>query len=179
VNLSFSNGYTVTLTPDAEEGYSVFQSTGAGENKIYGITKYYSFQISAEYLYGSSSFDVSAPYERAATFPMIQRSFIVPSLTHFTNQTVYITVAVPSGEDILDQLQATVAAPVPQPLTLAPVIKTGQAAWIPESTIRGGLVLRTAVYEIGEKITGGLSVKLLLGGAVVDNLILGAGVAGW
>lgn len=181
ISLTFSNGYSLILQPEVEEGYSVFESTGTGDNKVYGITKYYPFKINTDIISGSTSFKVSAPSKGTATFPLSHGPFITPSLTTYTNQTAFITIAIPSGEDanLFGQLSVTATAPVPQPLTLAPIIQTGQATWQPEFTNKGGLVLRTAVYEVGQKVTGGVGVKLAFGGTVVDTLILDAGVAGW
>ena len=179
--MKFTNGYALTLQPEIEEGYSVFESTGTGENKVYGITKYYPFRIIGENISGSSSFEVFVPSKAPATFILSNGAFIVPSLTTFSNRDASIVIAVPVGEKVglFGDISVIVAAPVPQPLTLAPVIQAGQASWQPGYTSKNEFVLRTAVYDVGQTVTGGVGVKLVIGQSVVDTLILDAGVAGW
>jgi len=181
IDLSFSNGYSLKLVSEDEEGYSVFHSTGSGDNRTYGTTKYYQFKAGVKELSGASSFQVSVANVEASTFPLSHGAFIVPSLTQYDNQTAYITIAVPSEEvaSSIGEFSVTVSAPVPQPLTLAPVIQTGKATWQPDSTVRGGFMLRTALFEVGQKVTGAVGVKLISGTKVVDTLVLPAGVAGW
>ena len=179
--MKFTNGYALALHPEIEEGYSVFESTGTGDKKVYGITKYYPFKIKRENISGSSSFEVLVPSKTPATFSLSNGTFIVPSLTTFSNRDASVVIAVPVGENVgfFGDLSVIVAAPVPQPLTLAPVIQTGQASWKPGYTSKDDFVLRTAVYDVGQTVTGGVGVKLVIGESIVDTLILDAGVAGW
>lgn len=159
----------------------MFSSTGSGDEKSYGKTRYYKFEVPGSNLRAASSFKVVAPGIREASFPISAGPFIVPSLTSSTNQNVSFVVAIPQGWDneSHQDLSLRIVAPVPQPLTLGPTFIEGVANRSTSSGLKSGFDFWTGTYEIVDGVTGSVSLSLLEGGGMVDRLILNGGIGGW
>ncbi|KAI0136163.1 heme peroxidase [Xylariales sp. AK1849] len=173
--------HPMQLQAEVWTGSTVFGSTGRGDGREYGVARYYPFSISGRNLTRISSFTVSHAGFSGQNFPLNWGYFIVPSMTTSDGQTVLFTVAIPqSRADALPQdLTVEVAAPVPQPLTLAPKLVKSTGTWSSGSRTKGDFVLWSGVYDVGHRVTGAISLTLTQGHNVLDTLLLNAGVAGW
>ncbi|KAH8675275.1 heme peroxidase [Xylariales sp. PMI_506] len=175
-------GQKLQLHPESSTGSTVFESSGINDTATYGVTYYYSFSVAGANLTDASSFAVTAGRQAEGEFPISWGSFVVPSLTTTDGQVVNFTVAVPETEQdpISSGLEVTVTSPVLQPLTLAPKIVKGTGTFAAEATgTKDGLTLWSGSYDVGQAVTGAITVTLSREGQVLDTLLLGAGVAGW
>ncbi|KAK6062754.1 WSC domain-containing protein [Seiridium cupressi] len=171
---------TLQLDAEEEEGLTVFSGIESNNTRVYGATRYYPFSMVVSGLTDVTSFQVSAGGLND-TFPISQGSFFIPSATTSDGQHVVFEVAVPESqiETLSADLVVRIAVPVPQPLTLAPLLIEGVGTWTSKSGIRGQYRSWTGTYDIGHQATGAISLKLLQGQSVLDTLLINAGVAGW
>jgi hypothetical protein len=175
-------GYQVNLGADQDAGLTEFGSTGTGDSKIYGNATYYPFSVPGIIITKNiSSFTVSADGLAEQSNPFSRGLFIVPSLTSSDGQNVNVTIAVPQAQfdAVPSGLSLSVTAPIPQPLTLGPQLVQGTATWTSESIIKSEFVLWKGTYNVGQQVTGAISLRLEQGGQVLDTLLIDAGVAGW
>ncbi|KAI1385388.1 heme peroxidase [Hypoxylon trugodes] len=178
VSITFSNGYTETLTPEEELGISAFKLAGSQINATSG---YFPFSVSSASVSGASSFTVTAKGFEAQNFQIQDAAFVVPNLTRVADGAASITVAARTNRTDLDpsQLSIKITTPVLQPLTLAPkIVRTDVSLEKGESPL-SDISYLTGSAAIGGDPTGAISVTLLSGEDVIDTLLLDVGVAGW
>ncbi|KAI2631362.1 heme peroxidase [Hypomontagnella submonticulosa] len=177
VSIAFSNGHTETLTPEENLGVSAFR---LADSKTNATSQYLPFSISGTSISGISSFTVAARGFEAQTFPIQDKGFIIPSLTHAADGTVSVTVAARTNSPDFDasRVSVKIATPIAQPLTLAPkIVRTDVQLEERESPFDDiGYWIGSAAIE---SPTGAVSVTLLSGESVIDTLLLDTGVAGW
>ncbi|KAH6660203.1 heme peroxidase [Truncatella angustata] len=173
-------GKTVQLEAEEGRGKTVFGSTGTFDDKVYGSAIYYPFSLPGVGLSNVTSFTVAVG-EQETTFPISWGPFIVPSLTSSDGRSVSFGVAIP--QTLIDALptdfEVKIVAPVPQPLTLGPRIVSGSGSWTAKSGSRDGFIIWNGTYEVGQQVTGAVSLHLIHSNRTTDTLIVNAGVAGW
>jgi hypothetical protein len=161
------------LTAEAETGQSVFGRGTAG----YGVTTYFPFSLSGPLIQNATSFSVSGAGIQQ-DFDISSRVFVVPSLTALESKTVNVTVAV-SASSSCEDLTVRIAAPFTQPGTLAPKLSQKEVAVSALPGVLDGYKLCSSNSVLDAVPTGLLTVEALLGGKVVDTLLVDGGRAGW
>ncbi|KAI0158623.1 heme peroxidase [Pestalotiopsis sp. NC0098] len=174
------NGKSIKADLEPDTGATIFGSTGAGESLVYGETRYYSFSVAAYDLTNTTSLTVVVEGAEDVVLPISSGPFIVPSLTTSNGRQVNYTIAVSHNvTSPATDLAIKVVAPIPQPLTLGPILLSGTAALATHSNVRDGYELWTGTYDVGQATTGSISLTLLKEGTAVDTLLLTGGVGGW
>jgi len=148
---------------------------------IFGNTTYFPFSVTGKDAL-TPSFTVSGPSISAQTFQLPTQAAVIPSMTTLTGSSLNATIAVLQGK--CSDYSVSFAAPVVQPLTLAPKIVAatvtlqslylGQSGW---SGLQGGLC--GGVVDLGNVPTGLVNVKVSKQGKVLDTLMVSGGNAGW
>lgn len=147
---------------------------------IFGNTTYFPFSVAGKDAL-TPSFTVSGPSIPEQTFQLPTQAAVIPRLTSLAGSSLNATIAILQGSCGDYSLQ--VAAPVVQPLTLAPKISAatvtlqnlGLGGW---SGLQGG-GLCGGVVDIENVPTGLVSVKVSKQGRVLDTLMVSGGNAGW
>ncbi|KAI2616801.1 heme peroxidase [Hypoxylon sp. NC1633] len=177
VSVTFSNGYAETLVSEEDTGSSAFKLK---DSQTGATTQYFRFSIPSTSISGASSFTVTARGFEAQVFQIQSQGFVLPSLTKVVNNTITVTVAARTDDPDFDPslLSVRVATPITQPLTLAPkVVRTAVHLAEVAGPLKGiGYWTGSAAIETP---TGAVSVTMLHGVDVVDNLLVNAAVAGW
>ncbi|RMZ68046.1 WSC domain-containing [Pyrenophora seminiperda CCB06] len=161
------------LTAEAETGQSVFGRGSSG----YGVTTYFPFSLSKSSIKKVTSFSVSGAGVQQK-FPIGSPSFVVPSLTALEGKSVNVTVAVPAS-DLCDELTVRIAAPFPQPGTLAPKVDEKIVSVSQAIKKSDGYKLCVGTELLDKLPTGLLVVRALKGQTIVDTLLVDGGMAGW
>jgi hypothetical protein len=145
------------------------------------LAAYYPFSISGDFLTDITSFTVTAGDLGEQQYPISSGLFIVPSLTTSDGLSVNFTVAISNSRfnTLPPGLSASITAPVPQPLTLGPILVKGTATWTSKTGTKDGFDLWSGVYDVGQLVTGAISLSLVQGDQVIDTYLVDAGVAGW
>lgn len=166
---------------EADRGATIFGSTGEGENLVYGGTRYYSFSVPGEDITNATSLTVAVEGADNVSIPIFSGPFIVSSLTTSNGRQLNYTIAVSQEfTSPVTDLAIKVVAPIPQPLTLGPILISGTAAALAtHSDVRDGYELWTGTYDVGQATTGSISLTLLNAYGAVDTLLLTGGVGGW
>ncbi|KAK8138076.1 hypothetical protein PG984_001456 [Apiospora sp. TS-2023a] len=172
--IAFSAGeFTTFLYPEPETG-----STAYGN----GNTYFYPFAVLSSKVGSATSFTVSGDNLTTETFPINRQGqpFFVASMSTATRISVSFTIASAAGSDLGEEgMMVVVAAPVEQPLTLAPKILKAAVNLTATEDIKLGFQLWKGSYAMPQEVTGSISLALTQGGETLDHLLLGAGVAGW
>ncbi|KAK6842959.1 hypothetical protein PG987_003819 [Apiospora arundinis] len=173
--ITFSAGSFATLLhPEPETG-----STAYGKSDLF----FYPFAIPSTDVGNATSFTVSGDSLTAQTLPISQlgQPFFVPSMSTATGSSVSFTVAsAAAGHDTGEQdMVVRIAAPVAQPLTLAPKVVTGAVNLTTEDA-KSGFRLWKGSYDVQQPVTGSISLTLYTqDDGALDHLLLSAGVARW
>ncbi|KAK6212466.1 hypothetical protein LQW54_005240 [Pestalotiopsis sp. IQ-011] len=174
------DGKSIKADLEADRGATIFGSTGEGENLVYGETRYYSFSVPGEDITNATSLTFTVEGADDVSIPIFTGPFIVPSLTTSNGRQVNYTIAVSQKvTSHSTDFAIKVVAPIPQPLTLGPILISGTAALATHSDIRDGYELWTGTYDVGQAATGAISLTLLKEDTAVDTLLLTGGVGGW
>ncbi|KAI0377202.1 heme peroxidase [Hypomontagnella monticulosa] len=177
VSITFSNGYTETLVPEANLGISAFRLAGSKTN---ATSQYLPFSIPNGGISGASSFTIAASGFEAQTFPIQDEAFIIPSLTRVADGTISVTVAARTNRPDFDvsRISVKIATPITQPLTLAPKIVRTEVQLEERESPLDGIGYWSGSASI-ESPVGAVSVTLVSGENAMDTLLLDARVAGW
>lgn len=161
---------------------------------MYGLTRYYSFSLPAHQDVTYAALNISRRGSPAASFPLQNDIFVVPSMTATEGSTVVnfavavrtTTIAAGQPSSTAPALDITVSAPARQQGTLAPKIARNKADAQPGTAVVPGYQLWQGSVNLAAPVTGAVSVSVsaaadeLQGGGVVrDVLYVSAGVAGW
>ncbi|KAK8088521.1 heme peroxidase [Apiospora hydei] len=172
--VTFSSGDLVTsLSPEPEKRYTAYGMSD---------TYFYPFSIPGSAIGDATSFTVSGDNLTTQTFPISRagQTFFVPSMSTATGTSASFTVASSTDSGLGEErLAVQVAAPVAQPLTLAPKIVTATVNLIKAEDTKSGFQFWKGSYDVYQQVTGAISLTLTQGGETLDHLLLGAGVAGW
>jgi hypothetical protein len=117
-----------------------------------------------------------------AEFPISWGPFIVPSLSSSDGRHLEITVATPQdyrSSALEADMSVKIVSPVPQSLTLGPKLIQSIVTLTDQPGTSDDYVLSTGSYDVGQTVTGAISLSLLQGDTIIDTLLLGAGVAAW
>lgn len=127
---------------------------------------------------GATSFIVSGPGLKTEAFPIQGNVFVVPSMTEISGTVANVTVAVRSTANF-EAYNIQVAAPIGQLGTLGPkIIKVSlDATKAPD--LKDRFELWQGSVDLGNAVTGLVSIKVMNGENVVDTLMFNSGVAGW
>lgn len=159
---------------------------------MYGLTRYYSFSLPAHQDVTYAALNISRGGSPAASFPLQNDIFVVPSMTATEGSTVVdfavavrtTTIAAGQPSSTAPAPDITISAPVKQQGTLAPRIARQKAGAQPGTAVVPGYQLWKGSVDLASPATGAVSVSaaagvLQGGGAVRDVLYISAGVAGW
>ncbi|KAK7940734.1 uncharacterized protein PG986_013121 [Apiospora aurea] len=172
VTLSSGN-FVTSLRPEPEKGCTAYGMSN---------TYFYPFSIPSSAIGDATSFAVSGDNMTAQTFPISRagRPFFVPSMSSATGISASFTVASAADSGLEEEvLVVQVAAPIEQPLTLAPKIVTATVNLTTTDDTRSGFRFCKGSYDVHQQVTGAISLTLTQAGETLDHLLLGAGVAGW
>jgi hypothetical protein len=161
------SGHDTELIPEPETGSSVF-----------GRTSYFPFFLSGPIVRNATSFTISDSTISKHVFQYDSRVFVVPSLTSLEGNTVNATIAI-SRLDDCQKYKLSISTPLAQQGTLAPKIHE-MVVELKGATGSGKDFWFCAAVGILDGVpTGLVTVKVLNGEQVVDNLLINGGNAGW
>lgn len=161
------------LHPEPETGYTAYDN---------GHTYFYPFAVTSSEIGNATSFTVSGYNLAAQTFPIKRQGqpFFVDSMSMATRGSASFVVASAIDSDVGEEgVAVVVAAPVEQPLTLAPKIVKAIVNLTTTEDTRSGFRLWKMSYEMPQEVTGSICLTLIRGDETLDHLLFGAEVAGW
>ncbi|RYN34361.1 hypothetical protein AA0118_g11524 [Alternaria tenuissima] len=168
------NQHETEIEPEAETGSSVFGRS----NSIYGTTSYFPFSLSGPTIRDATSFLVYGPGISESTFPITSQAFFVPSLTALEGSSINVTIAITESKSCSD-LAVRLAAPFVQHDTLAPKMHETSIAVGKATTVLDDYTLCHGLTVLQDVPTGLVGAEALIGGEVLDTLMVNGGMAGW
>jgi hypothetical protein len=163
--------YSTELVAEAATGSSVFGRSGS----TYATLTYFPFTTSGAHIRDADSFSVVTASEEEHSYNITSHTFVVPSWTTLSSTALNVTVASSS----CDGLEVQVAAPFTQMGTLAPRIKDSGVAVRQVAGDVDGYAICNGLLGLDHVPTGLVAVKAVVGGEVVDTLMVNGGAAGW
>jgi hypothetical protein len=115
------------------------------------------------------------------SFPIHSEIFTIPSLTALSKGVLTTTIAIALSRSCGD-FAVEIAAPFSQASSLAPKIhikEVGPGALVRKAGVFDNYALCETSWQMDDSSTGAIAVKVLVGGKVVDTLLVDGGVAGW
>jgi hypothetical protein len=166
------------LISEAETGTSVFGANIKSTASVYGKTTYFPFIITGRQTAGAKSFTISWPGRKAATFPIQDDVFVVPSATEISGTVINATVAVRSGING-GTYSIQIAAPTAQMGTLGPKVIRATLNMVTLPGLKEGYALWQGSVDLGKVPTGLVSISVMREGATIDTFMVNPGAAGW
>lgn len=147
-------------------------------NSIYGTTSYFPFSLSGPTIRDATSFLVYGPGISESTFPITSQAFFVPSLTALEGSSINVTIAITESKSCSD-LAVRLAAPFVQHDTLAPKMHETSIAVGKATAVLDDYTLCHGLTVLQDVPTGLVGAEALIGGEVLDTLMVNGGMAGW
>lgn len=166
--------HTSSLVPEQSTGTSVFGRKG----DTYGLTTYFPFSLSGAEISTAKSFSIAAPNTPSQSFDIRSGIFVVPGLTTLLGSALNATIAILPQYTCQD-ITLRVAAPIPQPGTLAPTIKIMQSSLTEALNAPEGYSLCFVRETLDSIPTGIVTIEVLREAEVADTYLVNGGAAGW
>jgi hypothetical protein len=166
------SGRDTNIIAENATGTSVFGRNG----NVFGTTTYFSFSLSEPTIRNATSFFVAGQ-----SFPINSEIFTIPSLTTLQGSMLTATIAIATSGSC-DNLTVQIAAPFSQAESLAPKIDVnefGPGSLVCKAGPSDEYTFCETSWQMDHLSPGAVVVKVLVGGKVIDTLLVDREVAGW
>lgn len=163
-----------SLTPSSQRSILLTSETEMGKS-VFGSTSYFPFTIPVTSPFNIQSFTISDPSISSKTFKVpFSGTFIIPSLsTIYAKTSTIINITIASHGPSYSPPKIAIKAPIPQPGTLAPFIKSHELSSLENVGTKAGFTLWAGTLGLGVLATGRVAIEALNSGFhVVDMIFL-------